>query len=1140
MSPWRAIPLLATFALAPTPAVAQTTLVSNTGQTSTGTTSFGSNDHLQAFTTGGHASGYFLTRVDLDLDVGQPATLPTYTVGIYAADSNGQPSGSSLGTLANPASLQSGLNQFTASGAGIELAASTTYVVFINVTAQGTQSILLDYTSSDSEDTGAASGWSIANEAYVRLWSGFSWTTTTNARMIAIYGKAIGGPTLVSNRKQTSAAGAVFSSSDTAQAFTTGDNSAGYTLTGVGLDLSFTGTPTPPTYTVGIYAADSSGQPTGSSLGTLANPASLQSGLNLFTASGDGIAVAASTTYVVFVDVTAVGSGAIVIGTTASDSEDAGAASGWSIANGGFLRSFSLSTWLAASTDSRKIIVYGRALTGPAVTITGGSTVTEGTEATFTLTASEAPSANLTVNLTVSEASGDYVAASDEGAKTVTIPSGHTTASYSVPTRGDTTDEPPGSVTVTLGAGIGYTVGTANSASVTVNDDDGPPPNTPVVSISGGSAVTEGGLANFTVTASPTAAASLTVNLTIAQTGSFVAAAGLGSKTVTVPTSGSTTYTVATVDDRTDEANGTVTATLNAGAGYSVHNTQGVASVTVNDNDDPLPPGDEPDTEEGPPGPPLTPLQLALWTDRAGYRAGETVRLYRTLALHDDKGSYRTFVWLERAGGGGRRYLAPLSADGTLHAEAVDVGGLPESTEVSPILAAVDKELAWEGPAPAPGHWQFVLEMRPVPPFDHLSDSDERPRVRRAWARFVVAERSQLLNRAGFDREVRSDLTLHGGTIYYLRHQLFVHDGATLTVEPGTLLLAWGQNAAIIVEPGGRIVAEGTRQAPVVLTCSASVGRREPGCWGGLRILGSAPVTRLEGEAPGVLPAGRAVYGGTDAEGSSGVLRFVRVEFAGAAGEDGDAGPAVGLYGAGSGTVLDHVQAHASLGDGFAFHGGTARCNRCVASGSGRAGLSWERGWRGGASHLYVQHGQAGGDGLSGGHDPEGHDREPRSLPTLSNVTLVHSTYSRQGRRAVALRLFDGNGVRGMDLLATGFGGGAVRAIGRSRLLFGEGESSLSSMLLRLNGSPQVPDFLADAVEFSLRNPELRDVRDFANPDPRPRPSLALVMYMLRVDAHRREGYIGAFGWKQNWLEEWTVFGPESMYDLRQRADEEN
>ena len=532
------------------------------------------------------------------------------------------------------------------------------------------------------------------------------------------------------------------------------------------------------------------------------------------------------------------------------------------------------------------------------------------------------------------------------------------------------------------------------------------------------------------------------------------------------------------------------------------------------------------------------PLQLALWTDRPAYRAGETVRLYRTVIPHGDREEYRVFAWLEPAGGGERRYLAPLSAAGGLHPDPVDLRGMPEDLARARILTAADRELAFEGEAPEPGLWQFVLELRPAAdeePDDQVEEVEEPLEARRAWANFTVAERFLLLNRRGFDREVRDDLTLRSDTIYRLGHQLFVHDGATLTIEAGTVVLAWGRNTAIIVERGGRIVAEGTRQAPVVLTSTRPSGQRYPGSWGGLRILGKGPVTRLEGVAPGVLPPERPVYGGTDREDSGGVLRYVRVEFAGASGDPEVPGPAIGLYGAGSGTILDHVQARASLGDGFAFHGGAAVCDHCVASGSGNAGLSWERGWRGGATHLYVQHGQGGVDGLAGANDNQGYDLEPRSLPTLSNVTLIHALpYGDRERRGVALRLSTGSGVRISDLLATRFGGGAIDARGRSALLFREGESSVTGALLWVNGRPLLRDGIQNYVDFiAHRDTKLRDVRDFANPDPRP-----------KVDSpalpDEGEGYIGAFGRKENWLEEWTVFGPESVYDLRELDGEGN
>ncbi|WP_420610233.1 S8 family serine peptidase [Candidatus Poriferisodalis sp.] len=308
----------------------------------------------------------------------------------------------------------------------------------------------------------------------------------------------------------------------------------------------------------------------------------------------------------------------------------------------------------------------------PVVSIAARGGVTEGGDATFTVSAVPAPSSPLTVEVAVAQ-SGDFGVT--PGSRTVTVPTSGT-ATLTVATVGDSTDEPDGSVTATVGTGVGYTVSaTAGSASVAVADDDGPaplpsvcvpslpwdavsvfevtvwrdghsgaahvlrwnrvlaalgadtgetamtveqsrvnesefmfsrwdrvtrtlealgqcdgppPPVTPEVGIAaGGGNVTEGGDAVFTVTADPAPSSPLAVSVTVAQSGDFGAATG--SRQVTVPTSGAVTLTVATANDGTDEADGSVTVTVDGGSGYTVSATAGTASVAVAD-DDPAPP----------------------------------------------------------------------------------------------------------------------------------------------------------------------------------------------------------------------------------------------------------------------------------------------------------------------------------------------------------------------------------------------------------------------------------------------------------------------------------------------------------------------------------------------------------------------
>ena len=123
---------------------------------------------------------------------------------------------------------------------------------------------------------------------------------------------------------------------------------------------------------------------------------------------------------------------------------------------------------------------------------------------------------------------------------------------------------------------------TAGTATYTITNDDGTPP---VITISGGPAVTEGTDASFTVNANSAPAANLDVSVGVTQSGAFVSSSNRGAKTVTINANAtSKTYTVPTVNDMVDEANGSVTVTVNNGEGYTVGSTA-AATVTVNDND---------------------------------------------------------------------------------------------------------------------------------------------------------------------------------------------------------------------------------------------------------------------------------------------------------------------------------------------------------------------------------------------------------------------------------------------------------------------------------------------------------------------------------------------------------------------------
>ena len=242
---------------------------------------------------------------------------------------------------------------------------------------------------------------------------------------------------------------------------------------------------------------------------------------------------------------------------------------------------------LTATLDDDETPVVPR----PAVSIAPASTsaVTEGDTATFTLTATPTPQSAITVIVDVAD-SGDFANSGQAGSRTVALDT-NGTGTLTVTTDNDSTDEPNGTLTATVASGQGYTPSTANaSASIAVNDNDEPPPATPVVSISGGGTITEGGTATFNLSATPAPQSQITVNVNVVDSGSFASSDQAGSRQVTIGTGGSDTLSVTTDNDSSDEPNGTLTATVNSGTGYAPSGTNGSASITVNDNDDALPP----------------------------------------------------------------------------------------------------------------------------------------------------------------------------------------------------------------------------------------------------------------------------------------------------------------------------------------------------------------------------------------------------------------------------------------------------------------------------------------------------------------------------------------------------------------------
>jgi len=223
---------------------------------------------------------------------------------------------------------------------------------------------------------------------------------------------------------------------------------------------------------------------------------------------------------------------------------------------------------------------------------------------------------------------------------------------------------------------------------------------------------------------------------------------------------------------------------------------------------------------------------------------------------------------------------------------------------------------------------------------------------------------------------------------YVLRGAVFVNEGATLNIAPGTRVIGEaGSVGTLIVLRGGRLNAIGTRTAPIVFTSDQAVGNRARGDWGGLIINGRAPVNLEGGEGAGEGDTG--VYGGTNPNDSSGTLRYVRVEFAGVEFSPDNELNGIAFQGVGRGGSYEYIQVHMNRDDALEWFGGTADIKYAVASNAADDSFDWTFGWSGRAQFIAItQRGDDADNGIEADNNEFNNNLLPRSNPQIYNITL--------------------------------------------------------------------------------------------------------------------------------------------------------
>lgn len=243
--------------------------------------------------------------------------------------------------------------------------------------------------------------------------------------------------------------------------------------------------------------------------------------------------------------------------------------------------------------------------------------------------------------------------------------------------------------------------------------------------------------------------------------------------------------------------------------------------------------------------------------------------------------------------------------------------------------------------------------------------------------------------------EIAASRTLTATKKYLLKGLVSVKPGATLTIEKGTTLM--GDNATkaiLLVEAGGKIMAEGTAEQPIVFTSQAKAGERSPGDWGGVVVLGKAPANVAAPSVEGILKNGQGsstAYGGSDENDSSGIIRFVRIEYSGVLLSQDNEVNGITFAGVGRGTQVDHVQVRQTLDDCFEFFGGTVDAKYLACQHNQDDGFDFDLGYRGRLQFLVLQQDpkHVGEDnGFESDNDDKGTAAQPFTNPTVFNATL--------------------------------------------------------------------------------------------------------------------------------------------------------
>lgn len=244
-------------------------------------------------------------------------------------------------------------------------------------------------------------------------------------------------------------------------------------------------------------------------------------------------------------------------------------------------------------------------------------------------------------------------------------------------------------------------------------------------------------------------------------------------------------------------------------------------------------------------------------------------------------------------------------------------------------------------------------------------------------------------------------VTWEAKNVYLLDGFVFVNDGQTLTIEPGTVIKGKaGQGAeasALIVARGGKIMAEGTKEKPIIFTAEAddlagSVPNDARGLWGGVILLGKGQTNKgIEQQIEGIpTTEPRGAFGGNDDADNSGVLTYISIRHGGTDIGAGNEINGLTCGAVGSATTIDYIEVISNNDDGIEFFGGKPRVKHAVMNNCKDDCFDYDIGFRGyGQFWLAIVPADGNRCGEHDGGDGSTETAQPYAQPIIYNATYM-------------------------------------------------------------------------------------------------------------------------------------------------------